>query len=286
MRKINFPNYDTFSNVNLAYTDLVKKISNTRDSVAPIKELRIKTIPKAGLIMKLRMLSKIRDKNFKKFKKSNLHIDYDFYIEAKYNVKKSIKQRKKEFYETKLTENIAKSKELWKTFKTMGLPSKKGSLTKICLEKDSITNFDDKKNANIFRNFYNSPADDLLNNLPPAPMRFGLPSVHQYYEKTLKLPRSNFKFDFISEDYILKFLKNINEDKAAGIDNLSGKFLKDGAAVIAKPISQIYNLSMKYSHFPTDCKIAKLKPFHCLKKAQEQHLKTTAPYLCFLLFPK
>ena len=68
-------------------------------------------------------------------------------------------------------------------------------------------------------------------------MRFGLPSVHQYYEKTLKLPRSNFKFNFVSEDYILKFLKNINEDKAAGIDNLSGKFLKDGAAVLAKPIS-------------------------------------------------
>ena len=129
----------------------------------------------------------------------------------------------------------------------MGLPSKKGSLTKICLEKDSITNFDDKKNANIFRNFYNSLADDLLNNLPPAPMRFGLPSVHQYYEKTLKLPRSNFKFDFVSEDYILKFLKNISEDKAAGIDNLSGKFLKDGAAVLAKPISQICNLSIKYS---------------------------------------
>ena len=86
----------------------------------------------------------------------------------------------------------------------MGLPSKKGSLTKICLEKDSITNFDDKKNANIFRNFYNSLADDLLNNLPPAPMRFGLPSVHQYYGKTLKLPRSNFKFDFVSEDYIFR----------------------------------------------------------------------------------
>ena len=138
-------------------------------------------------------------------------------------MKKLIKQTKKEFYETKLTENSGKPKELWQTLKTMGLPSKKGSLTKICLEKDSITDFDDKKNPNIFRNFYNSLAHDLLNNLPPAPMRFDLPSVHQYYEKTLKLPRSNFKFDFVSEDYILKFLKNKNEGKAAGIDNLSQK---------------------------------------------------------------
>ena len=234
LRKINFPNYDTLSNVNVAYTDLVKKISNTIDSVAPMKELRIKNNTQGWFDNEIADAIKIRDKNFKKFKKSNLHIDHDFYIEAKCNVKKLIKQRKKEFYETKLTENISKPKESWKTLTTMGLPSKKGSLTKIC--QDSITNFDDKKNANIFRNFYNSLADDLLNNLPPAPMRFGLPSVHQYYEKTLKLPRSNFKFGFVSEDYILKFLKNINEDKAAGIDNLLGKFLKDGAAVLAKPI--------------------------------------------------
>ena len=106
-------------------------------------------------------------------------------------------------------------------------------------------------------------------------MRFGLPSVHQYYEKTLKLPRSNFKFDFVSEDYILKFLKNINEDKAAGIDNLSGKFLKDGAAVLAKPVSQTCNLSIKYSHFPTDFKIAKLKPL--FKKGSRTAPKNYCP---------
>ena len=130
---------------NIPYTDLVKKLSNTIDSVAPIKELRIKNNTQGWFDNEIADAIKIRDKYFKKFKKSNLHIDYDFYIEAKYNVKKLIKQRKKEFYETKLTENIAKPKELWKTLKTMGLPSKKGSLTKICLKKDSITNFDDKK---------------------------------------------------------------------------------------------------------------------------------------------
>ena len=52
----------------------------------------------------------------------------------------------------------------------------------------------------------------------------------------------------------------MNIDKAAGIDNLSGKFLKDAANILAKPISEICNLSIKYSVFPTDCRIAKLKP--------------------------
>ena len=96
--------------------------------------------------------------------------------------------------------------------------------------------------------------------MPPASSIFGLSSVCQYYNKTLKLPNTRFKFTFVSEDSVLKILKNMDENKAAGLDNLSGKFLKDGATILAKPLSQICNLSIKYSTFPNDCKIAKLKP--------------------------
>ena len=52
-------------------------------------------------------------------------------------------------------------------------------------------------------------------------------------------------------------LKDVNIDKAADIDNLSGKFLKDGANIFAKSISKMCNLSIKYSIFP----IVKLKQF-------------------------
>ena len=36
--------------------------------------------------------------------------------------KKLIKQKKIEFYNAKLTENIGKPKELWKALKNLGLP--------------------------------------------------------------------------------------------------------------------------------------------------------------------
>ena len=96
--------------------------------------------------------------------------------------------------------------------------------------------------------------------MPPPSLRFGLNSVRQYYEKNLKYPKSKFKFNVVSEETVLKHLQDLDETKAAGLDNLSGKLLKDAATVIAKPISQICNLSIKYSIFPSDCKIAKLKP--------------------------
>ena len=208
------------------------------------------------------LISKYKEfcQSFKKSKKSNLHIDYDFYIEAKYNVQKLIKQKKIEFYNAKLRENIAKPKELWKPLKNLGLPSKKSPSMSTCLTKDNTTIFADKENTNIFKKFYSTLADDLVKNLPPASSIFGLSSVCQYYNKTLKLPNTRFKFPFVSEDSVLKILKNMDENKAAGLDNLSGNFLKNGATILAKPLSQICNLSIKYSTFPNDCKIAKLKP--------------------------
>ena len=42
LKTVQFPNYNIFSNVNVVYSDLVNKISDTIDNVPPIKAIRIK----------------------------------------------------------------------------------------------------------------------------------------------------------------------------------------------------------------------------------------------------
>ena len=79
-----------------------------------------------------------------------------------------------------------------------------------------------------------------------------------YYQDILGLLPSKFKFSNVIEDLILQLLENKDMDKAAGKDNPSGKFLKGRANILAKSISEIRSLSIKYSLFPTDCQIAKL----------------------------
>ena len=79
-----------------------------------------------------------------------------------------------------------------------------------------------KKDANIFKKIFGTLANDLVANLPPPSLRFGLPSVRQHHEKILKLPNSKFKFNFVFEETLLKLLKDLDENKAAGLDNLSG----------------------------------------------------------------
>ena len=96
--------------------------------------------------------------------------------------------------------------------------------------------------------------------MPFPSLRFGLKSVRQYYEKILKYPKSKFKCNVVSEETVLKLLQDLDGNNAAGLDILSDKFLKEGATVSDKPISQICSLSIKYSKFRFYCKIAKLKP--------------------------
>ena len=43
------------------------------------------------------------------------------------------------------------------------------------------------------------------------------------------------------------------------MDQITTKFLRDGAEVLALPLRNIINLSIKLSTFPEECKIAKLK---------------------------
>ena len=65
---------------------------------------------------------------------------------------------------------------------------------------------------------------------------------------------------YTTEIDIEKVLRSTNFRKAAGIDDRSGRFLKDGSRVLSKPISELCNLSIKLGSFPDSCKIAKLKP--------------------------
>ena len=79
--------------------------------------------------------------------------------------------------------------------------------------------------------------------LPKAPPNRCTIKFVSYYYKQLSLSE-NFKLDSTTEGYLFKLLKNWKVTKAAGIDQISGKFLKGGLRILTKPISELRNLSM------------------------------------------
>ena len=220
LQKTSFPNYHNFSDIDVAYTDFVVRLTSTIDSLAPLKETRIKTNSQEWFDGEIRDKMIFRDKLYQKFKKTRNQVDEDIYKSTKYDVEKFIQKKKRDYYHTKLEQNIGKPKELWKTLKTLGLPSKKTSVSKICLKKEDGISFDDATNVSIFNKFYSNLADNLVKNLPLPSGKFGISSVKAYYNNLMS-PNKEFELNQTTEEIMESILESLNIDKAAGIDNIS-----------------------------------------------------------------
>ena len=105
-----------------------------------------------------------------------------------------------------------------------------------------------------FKNYYSTLAENLVNMLPKAPNKYSINTVIKYYEHMIQ--GSHFNLASVSENSILTI------SKSTGLDSLSGLFLKDGAKFLAKPISDLCNLSINSENFPDSCKVAKLIPLY------------------------
>ena len=135
------------------------------------------------------------------------------------------------------------------------MPSKKGSESSVCLEKDGNISFDPGINAGIFKDFYSNLASNLVKQLPTATSKYGMDYVGDYY-KNIDLPDWPFGFSHVHGNQIINILDKFDTNKAAGIYGLSGIFLKDGAKILSKPITALINLSISISTVPDSCKVA------------------------------
>ena len=74
--------------------------------------------------------------------------------------------------------------------------------------------------------------------LPPN--KCGVDSVKIFY-KDLNIT-TKFELKPTTEDIAQKLLKNIDISKVAGIDILPGRFLKDGAVILVKPVTKLFHI--------------------------------------------
>ena len=81
------------------------------------------------------------------------------------------------------------------------------------------------------------------------------------YYSAMNIPSNSFKFRNAKREEIYKILINIDPNKAYGVDEIPGRFLKDGAELLTDPLCKIINLSLS-SEVPLMCKTAKKKPVY------------------------
>ena len=144
--------------------------------------------------------------------------------------------------------------------KSIGLTKKISSCEVSGLKVNKIAQHDTNIVLGGFKDYYSNLPGKLLKKFPKPPNKFTLNTVFQHCKGIIQT--NSFNLATVSGNTILNILKSTNVSKSAGLDNLSGRFLKDGAEVLAKPITDLCNLSITSGKFPDSCKIAKLKSIY------------------------
>ena len=129
-----------------------------------------------------------------------------------------------------MAENIAKSLALKQKKTLAGIKISRITKQKnLSLENTEGLLFDSFSVAETFKKYYSSLAGNLVLKLPKPPNNFGMGSVNKHYAKHNS--KEKLIFANIQSDKVFRILKNFDETKASGIDDLSGIFLKDGAII-------------------------------------------------------
>ena len=93
LRKVNFLNYERFSNIDVAYTDFLNKLIKVINEIAPSKERRIKNNNQDWFDRQVADLIHVREKLFLDFKKSKFHIDEEICKKNRNQVQNLIEKR-------------------------------------------------------------------------------------------------------------------------------------------------------------------------------------------------
>ena len=103
-----------------------------------------------------------------------------------------------------------------------------------------------------FKNYYSTLGENLVNMLPKAPTKYSINTVIKYYEHMVQ--GSHFNLASVSKNSTLTILKSAQVSKSVDLDGLSGRFLKDGAKFLAKPISDFVFSQLTLKNFLTVAK--------------------------------
>ena len=91
LNSIEFPNYETFNDVNRAYDDFFEKLINAINKIAPMKVTRMKNDTPDWFDLEISEKIDLRKKLLRKFKRTKLDIDKELYTEARNKVLRVIK---------------------------------------------------------------------------------------------------------------------------------------------------------------------------------------------------
>ena len=116
LERVSFPNCDKLHNTDIAHNDFIDRLVCVINAVAPFKTVRVKNNASEWFDGEIADKIHTRDKLYKRFKSTKLHVDEEIYKEARNVIQNLIRRKKIAYFENKLKDN---TKNLWKTLENI-----------------------------------------------------------------------------------------------------------------------------------------------------------------------
>ena len=152
--------------VDEAWSNFCTIFTHVLDSVAPLKEVRIKQRSEPWMTHDILVNIRERDSLLRKFKKNNETEYYESYCKLRNKVQRDIKAAKQNYIFNKIEDNKNDSKKLWESLKELGYQNKSKVAAKIVLDFEGRRCYENKEVASHFNTFFTEVATKLVSELP------------------------------------------------------------------------------------------------------------------------
>ena len=261
LMKIDWSGILSSDNVDFCLDEFNRLFKGVIDTVAPMREIRVKQKPNPWMNSHILAGIRRRDGLLSRFKRNrNDLVLYKEYSMVRNQVQRDIKLAKANFFMGKIRQSGGNSNKLWGLLKSLGYSDGNVS-SRIVLEKDGVKIFDPKDVASVFNDFYTTVASKLVQLLPVKAFSDTSGAFRDFYRRKMGL-RDPFILTHVSGHFIRKQLLSLNPKKAVGLDDISSLFLRDGAELIMEPVGHIVNLSITTESVPDVFKHARVLPLY------------------------
>ncbi|CAB4032232.1 Hypothetical predicted protein, partial [Paramuricea clavata] len=156
-------------------------------------------------------------------------------------VTNSIRRAKESYNRRIIEENSNDSKAFWKTIKKV-LPGESKKLSPTMFDENDNVCHDKHRIANMFNRFFVTVVDRLRESfVTPMVATWNYVAVGHLQQSH----RQPFQFNDVTESFVLTQLSCLKIRKAPGLDNIPPRLLKDSATIIAEPLANIINASLR-----------------------------------------
>ena len=231
------------------------------EKIAPVRRIRIRSDSEPWMTADILDMIRDRNKLFSKVKRDRGNLDiYRRYCSLRNMTQRRIKEAKSDYLSQSVIDCGNDSKKLWRHLSSLGHKAPKGD-GGIVLESEGKKFFSPSDTAKLFNEFYTTVASSLVLCLPSCSGLFGSSFYSNFYRKK-GIFGPSFSLTPVSRHFIMKQLSGLKVDKSTGLDDISPRFLKDGAEFLEEPVSHIVNLSLSSEIFPSSFKKARVKPLY------------------------